>query len=133
MRAKILVYALAALILATIHLADAQQAANVPQVGFLIGSATSFDEPRLKAFRQGLRELGYIEGKNIRIEHRHAERNDRMPSLVAELLQLKVDALVVGPITPICFAVLRLITNSNFDGRSIGRSLGFVPFTILST
>jgi putative tryptophan/tyrosine transport system substrate-binding protein len=48
-----------------------------------------------------LRDLGYIEGKNIRIEHRHAVSNDRMPSLVDELLQLKVDALVVGPIAAI--------------------------------
>src|SRR2546426_3217784 len=87
-------------------LTEAQQPTKVSQIGFLIGSSTSFDEPRLeeprlKALRQGLRELGYIEGKNIRIEYRHAERNDRIPSLVAELLQLNVDALVVGPIAAI--------------------------------
>ena len=87
-------------------LTEVQQPTKVSQIGFLIGSSTSFDEPRLeeprlKALRQGLRELGYIEGKNIRIEYRHAERNDRIPSLVAELLQLNVDALVVGSIAAI--------------------------------
>ena len=50
---------------------------------------------RTEAFRQGLRDLGYIEGKNILIEYRYAERKlDRIPSLVAELVQLKVDVLV---------------------------------------
>ena len=50
----------------------------------------------VEAFRQGLRDLGYIEGKNILIEYRYAEgKTDRVPSLVAELVQLKVDVLVV--------------------------------------
>ena len=50
-----------------------------------------------QAFQQGLRDLGYIEGKNILIDYRYAEgKADRIPSLVAELVQLKVDVLVVG-------------------------------------
>ena len=52
---------------------------------------------QVKAFQQGLRDLGYIEGKNILIEYRYTEgKADRIPSLVAELVQLKVDVLVVG-------------------------------------
>ena len=52
--------------------------------------------PPVEAFRQGLRDLGYIEGKNILVEYRYAEgKRDRIPSLVAELVQLKVDVLVV--------------------------------------
>ena len=52
--------------------------------------------PYVEAFRQGLRDLGYIEGKNILVEYRYAEgKLDRIPSLVAELVQLKVDVLVV--------------------------------------
>ena len=64
MKAKILVCALPALIVITIHLADAQQAKKVPRIGYLtsVGSAPS------KAFLQGLRDLGYVEGKNILIE-----------------------------------------------------------------
>ena len=53
----------------------------------------------VEAFRQGLRDLGYVEGKNILVEYRYAEgKLDRFPSLVAELVQLKVDVLVVPPI-----------------------------------
>ena len=55
----------------------------------------STPNPYIEAFRLGLRDLGYIEGKNIQIEYRYAEgMNDRIPSLIAELVQLKVDVLV---------------------------------------
>ena len=51
--------------------------------------------PQAEAFRQGLRDLGYVEGKNMVVEYRYAEgKMDRIPSLVAELVQLKVDVLV---------------------------------------
>jgi putative ABC transport system substrate-binding protein len=75
MKAKILVYALPALILATIHLAEAQQPKKVPRIGFLsFGSASDPTTAlRLDAFRQGLRELGYTEQKNINIEFRYAD------------------------------------------------------------
>ena len=68
MKAKILVYALPALILATIHLAQAQQTKKVPRIGILFAATPSANSERIEAFRQGLRELGYVEGKNILIE-----------------------------------------------------------------
>ena len=75
MKAKILVYALPALILATIHLAEAQQPTKVLRIGFLATGSPSFLLTRIEAFRQGLRELGYVEGKNIVIEYRFADGN----------------------------------------------------------
>ncbi len=77
-------------------IAEAQQAKKVPRIGFLWGSSPDAEKNRLAAFQQGLRDLGYVEGKNILVEYRYAEgKLDRSPSLVAELVQLKVDVLVV--------------------------------------
>ena len=77
--------------------AKAQQPKKVPRIGYLGFGAPIPD--RIEAFRQGLRELGYVEGKNIFIEWRSGEGNaDRLPSLAAELLRLKVDLIVAnGP------------------------------------
>jgi putative tryptophan/tyrosine transport system substrate-binding protein len=96
MRKKILLVAVATFILASFHLAQAQQAKKVPRIGYLSGRGDpSSSDPLVDAFRQGLRDLGYIEGKNILVEYRYAEgKLDRIPSLVAELVQLKVDVLV---------------------------------------
>ena len=96
MRAKIVVYALSALILTTIHLAEAQQATTIARIGYVTETGDlSSPSPNLEAFRQGLRDLGYVEGKNIVIEFRSAQgKPDRIPSLVADLVQLKVDILV---------------------------------------
>jgi putative ABC transport system substrate-binding protein len=75
--------------------ADAQQAANVARIGFLGATSASGWASRVEAFRLGLRELGYVEGKNIIIEFRWADEHyDRLPSLAAELLRLKVDLVV---------------------------------------
>ena len=101
MRAKILVYALPALILATIHLAEAQQPTKVSRTAYLTGSYLSTMTARTEAFRQGLRELGYVEGKNINIEWRSAEgKIDRLPALAAELVRLKIDVIVTGGPAP---------------------------------
>jgi hypothetical protein len=67
MKAKILVYALPALILTTIHLAMAQQAAKVPRIGFLVPGSQSAYSTHIEAFRQGLLDLGYTEGKTSRL------------------------------------------------------------------
>jgi hypothetical protein len=77
----------------------AQLATKVPRIGFLITSSASVIAPRKKAFRQGLHELGYVEGKNLVIERRHADgKLDRLPGLVAELVRLNVDVIVTsGP------------------------------------
>jgi putative ABC transport system substrate-binding protein len=77
--------------------ARAQQSAKIPRIGFLYAGSPSGQLARAQAFRQGLRELGYVEGKNIVIEYRYAEgKYDRLPGLVAELVHLKVDVIVTG-------------------------------------
>jgi putative ABC transport system substrate-binding protein len=77
--------------------AEAQQAAKVPRIGYLTGGAPAALVARTNAFRQGLRELGYAEGKNIIIEWRYAEgKPERLPALAAELVQIKVDVIITG-------------------------------------
>jgi putative ABC transport system substrate-binding protein len=74
--------------------ADAQQPAKIPRLGYLTGASLSSQSANRKAFQQGLRELGYIEGKNILIDWRAAEGNrDRQRALAAELVRLKVDVI----------------------------------------
>jgi putative tryptophan/tyrosine transport system substrate-binding protein len=95
MRAKILVYALSALILATIHLAEAQQPKKVFRIGFLETSTASGIAVYVAAFQQELRKLGWIDGQNITIEYRFGEQKlERLPELAAELVRLKVDVIV---------------------------------------
>jgi putative tryptophan/tyrosine transport system substrate-binding protein len=83
---------------------EAHQPAKIARIGYISGTGSISDPgPYVEALRQGLRDLGYIEGKNIVIEYRGAEgKLDRIPSLVNELLQLKVDVLIV----PILSAIL---------------------------
>ena len=77
--------------------AEAQQPTKFPRIGYLTGATPDGQSARIEAFRQGLRELGYVEGKNIIIEYRYAEENlDRLPALAAELVRLKVDVIVTG-------------------------------------
>jgi len=78
-------------------LAQAQQPAKVARIGFLSSLSPAAVSARMDAFRQGLRELGYVEGKNIVIESRWAEgKTERLPELAAELVRLKVDVIVTG-------------------------------------
>jgi len=97
MKKKITVLTLSAMLLALCASAEARQAKKVPRIGYL--SAGDPDAARIEPFRQGLRELGYVEGKNIFIEWRYAEgKLDRLPALAAELVLLKVDVIVTsGP------------------------------------
>jgi len=97
MKKKILVSFLPALVLTFVCLARAQQPAKVPRLGLLSGSLDPNNPgPLVDAFRQGLRDLGYIEGKNILIEFRSSEGNpDSIPRIVAELVQLKIDVLFI--------------------------------------
>ncbi len=81
-------------------IAETQQPKKVPRIGFLLATSLSVESARIEAFRQGLRELGYVEGKNIVIEWRYAERKfDRLPDLAAELVRLKVEIIVAGGAT----------------------------------
>ena len=90
---------LAAFVLTGASFVSAQQTSKVPRMGFLIAPTQSFFSPRAEVFRLGLRDLGYVEGKNIVIEYRYAEgKLDRLPTLAAELVSLKVDVIVAsGP------------------------------------
>jgi putative ABC transport system substrate-binding protein len=75
--------------------ADAQQPPKMPQIGYLGAASPSAGAPLLEAFRQGLRELGYVEGQTISIQYRWAEgKPDRFPALAAELIHLRVDVIV---------------------------------------
>ena len=95
---------------------EAQQAGKLPRIGYLSLGSAEFDKRRVVAFQQGLRELGYVEGKNILVEQRYAAgRVERFQELAAELVRLKVDVLVqygrldlvksVAGTTPIVFPV----------------------------
>lgn len=75
--------------------AQAQQSGKVQRIGYLAAVSAAADAPRMEAFRQGLRELGHVEGQNLSIDFRHEGRTfDRLPSLAAELIGLKIDVLV---------------------------------------
>ena len=93
---KTIVILLLGLALASVRFAEAQQPKKVPRIGYVSASGgPGTPDPRFEAFRQGLRDLGYSEGKNILVEYRYTEgKQDPIPSLVAELVQLNVDVLV---------------------------------------
>jgi putative tryptophan/tyrosine transport system substrate-binding protein len=96
MRRRTVAFGLGILFLTTFYLARAQQPpTKIPRIGYIM---TRFLDPvRSEALRQGLRELGYVEGKTIIIEWRSAEgKLDRLPGLVAELVRLNVDVIVTG-------------------------------------
>jgi putative ABC transport system substrate-binding protein len=108
--------------------AEAQQSTKIPRIGLLGGGSASTNAARTDAFRRGLRELGYVEGKNIVIEELWADgKADRLPALVAELVRLKVDVIIsAGP------TVTRAVKEANvttpvvmgFDDDPVGS--GFV-------
>jgi putative ABC transport system substrate-binding protein len=96
-RETIILVWLVALAIAPFRPAEAQQTKKVPRIGFLTATSASSQVPRLEAFRQGLKDLGYFEGKNITIDYRFAEEKlDRVSNLAAELAHLKVDIIVTG-------------------------------------
>jgi putative ABC transport system substrate-binding protein len=77
--------------------AEAQQPTKVPRIGFFVGGFAPAYASRIEAFRQGLHDLGYVEGKNIVVEYRYGERKEeRFPDLTAELVRLKVDVIVTS-------------------------------------
>ena len=85
------------ILLAVAVIAEAQQPKKGSRIGYVAGASRSTISTRIEAFRQGMRELGYVEDKNIVIEWRFGEgKQDRLPALVAELVRLKVDIIVTG-------------------------------------
>jgi putative tryptophan/tyrosine transport system substrate-binding protein len=100
---SVLAVALGALLFALSFPAEAQQPTKVPRIGVL--RTGSHSDPLIDAFRQGLRELGYIEGKNVFVEYRWAEgKNERLAELAAELVRLKVDVIIAAGPGPILAA-----------------------------
>jgi ABC-type uncharacterized transport system substrate-binding protein len=97
MTSKIVICSLLTLFLLTVSLAQAQQPTKIPRIGSLGGASPSANANGNEALRQGLRELGYVEGKNIIIEWRSAEgKLDRLPALADELVRLKADVIVTS-------------------------------------
>jgi putative ABC transport system substrate-binding protein len=99
MRKTVIGFTLSTLLFALCSAAAAQQPAGIPRIGILSAAPGSVFPARVEAFRLRLRELGYVEGKSIVIEYRYGEgKRERLPDLVAELVQLKVDVIVtIGP------------------------------------
>ena len=99
LKKKFTLLALCAILFALCLPAAAQQPKKVARIGYLTAGSlsSSTTSARIEAFRQGLQELGYMEGKNIIIEYRYAEgKLDRVPALAVELVRLKVDVIVTG-------------------------------------
>jgi putative tryptophan/tyrosine transport system substrate-binding protein len=119
---------LPSVLLLSVSLAQAQQPTKISRIGFLGASSASTLAARIEAFRQGLRELGYVEGKSIVIEYRWAEgKFDRLPALAAELVRLKVDVIVTGGTTSTRAAKKATVTIPivmGFDNDPVGN--GFV-------
>ena len=94
---KVSCLALCALLVTLCAAAQAQQAKKIPRIGFLGNSTAALEANLVGPFRDGLRDLGYVEEKNILIEYRWAEGNyERFPALIAELMALKVDVIVTA-------------------------------------
>lgn len=97
MKKKVNRLAVAVMLLTLSFSAEAQQPKKVPRIGLLVAASTAVAAPWIEAFRQSLRELGYIEGKNIILEIRGGEANpNRLTDLAAKLVGLKVDIIVAG-------------------------------------
>jgi putative ABC transport system substrate-binding protein len=111
MSKKIACFVMVCTILASVPFAEAQQPRKIYRVGYLSAAFSSPTPARTEAFRQGLRELGYVEGKNLVIEYRFAEgKRKRLPELAAELVRLNVDVIFVYS-TPAVKAVKKTTTS----------------------
>jgi len=107
---KTFVVLLVGLLLASVHVCAAQQLKRVPHIGFLFTTSGLALQSRIDAFRQGLRDLGYIEGQNIIVEYRYTEgKQDLTTELAAELSRLNVD-LIVASSTPAILAIKKAST-----------------------
>jgi putative ABC transport system substrate-binding protein len=103
---------------------DAQQAGRVGRIGFLGNSTAALEANLVEPFREGLRDLGYVEGRNISIEYRWAEgKYERFPALIAELIALKVDLIVTAG-TPASLAVKKATTSVPLVMAAVGDPVG---------
>ena len=107
MKIKVIGFALGALLLALGFPAQAQQTAKIARIGYMSLQSRASESARIEAFRQGLRDLGWVEGKNISIEYRYADgKIDWLADLAAELVRLNVDVIVAAG-TPAALAAKR--------------------------
>ena len=99
MRRNACVFTVCVMLFAPCNPVEAQQPKKVPRIGILVGGSAASDSARIEALRQGLRDLGYVEGKNILIEYGYAEgKPDRLNELAAGLVRMKIDVMVTaGP------------------------------------
>ena len=106
MSGNLLVWLLVAGLLPIVSSAQAQPSAKIPRIGYVSTTGDPNNPgPNVETFKRKLRDLGYVEGNNVLIEYRYIEgKMDRTPGLVAELLQLKVDVVVVNGLTPVRIA-----------------------------
>ena len=110
MSKKIIVALVASVILTSVHMAEAQQA-KVPRIGVLLPSNPAATGHFLEAFRRGLREQGYLEGKNFTIDARYGEaRAERLPTLAGELVSLKVDVILTATDRAVAAVKQRIFT-----------------------
>jgi putative ABC transport system substrate-binding protein len=126
MRRRTFGYVLGALLLKTFHLAQAQQPRKIARIGYLSAGDPVSRGYRIEAFRQGLKELGYVEGKDIIIEYRFAEaRSERLPELARELIGLKVDIIFAGgtPATEAAKNATQMIPIVTSSDDPVGRGL----------
>ncbi|HSF57521.1 MAG TPA: ABC transporter substrate-binding protein, partial [Candidatus Binatia bacterium] len=101
MGTKTLIVLLIGFALVSGHLPKAQQPKKTPRIGFLSGASPIYHSEPIAGFRQGLRDLNYVEGQNIIVEYRYAEgKYDRLPDLAAELVRYKVDVIVAAGGSP---------------------------------
>ena len=126
MKKKISAFLLA-LFFCTVPLAEAQQPGKIPTIGFMRGGSPT--DPKVEAFRQGLRELGYVEGKNIIIEVRNTEgKTDHFSGVAAELVRLKVDIIVAAGGSAVVLAAkpatdtIPIVMTNSGDPVAIGSS-----------
>jgi putative ABC transport system substrate-binding protein len=129
---KIVCIALIALLFALCFSAEAQQTKKVPRIGFLGNSTPALEENLIGPFREGLRELGYVDGKNLLIEYRWAEgKYERFTTLIAELIALNVEVIVTAG-TPASLAVKKATTSIPLVIIAVGDPVGTGLITSLA-
>src|SRR5918996_2095925 len=111
-------------VLGGVAIVEAQQAKKIPRIGFLGNSTEVLEANLIGPFREGLRDLGYVEGKNVLIEYRWAEgKYERFPELIGELVQLKVEIIVTAG-TPASIAVKKATTSIPLVMIAVGDPVG---------
>ena len=124
-RTSVFNLALSSLLFALYALADAQQDTTFSRIGYLSARTKPTSDSDVDAFRQALRELGYIEGTNVTIEYRFAGgKNDRLPELAADLVRLNVDVIVSAALQP-SLAAKKATTTIPIVFAGVGDPVGF--------